>query len=125
MIKTMLIVGTGGFLGTISRFLLSRYIQQLWPSYIPYGTLIVNVLGCFLIGVLYGISERTQMFGSEWRFFLTVGFCGAFTTFSTFTNENMILLRDQEYFLSFLYIALSLILGLGATFTGHIFTKSI
>lgn len=125
MLKTLIIVGTGGFLGTISRFLVSKYFQQFWTSYLPYGTLVVNVAGCLLIGILYGLSVRHAVHGGDWKLFFTVGFCGAFTTFSAFTIENIIMLKDQEYFRVLLYISASLILGFGATILGFFISKSV
>jgi fluoride exporter len=123
MIKTLLFVGTGGFLGSISRYLVSRIIQNNFPSAFPYGTFFVNLTGCFLIGLIYGISEKSTLLTPGWRLFLAVGFCGGFTTFSTFANENLALLRDGEFFNFFLYTGLSVLLGITATFIGVLITK--
>jgi CrcB protein len=123
MLKTLLLVGSGGFLGSICRFLSSRYIQSSFPSAFPFGTFFVNISGCLLIGLIYGFSEKNSLFNSGWKMFLTIGFCGGFTTFSTFANENLALLRDGAYFHFAVYTVLSVILGIGATFTGVIITK--
>jgi CrcB protein len=123
MIKTLLLVGTGGFLGSVSRYLASRFMQDHIPSAFPFGTFFVNVAGCFLIGLIYGLSEKSALFTSGWKMFLAVGFCGGFTTFSTFANENLALLRDGEYYYFFLYTILSVILGIAATFLGILITK--
>jgi fluoride exporter len=123
MIKTLLLVGTGGFLGSISRFLASRYMQDNFPSAFPFGTFFVNITGCLLIGLIYGISERSSAFSTGWKMFLAVGFCGGFTTFSTFANENLAMLRDGDFFHFFLYTGLSVFLGITATFLGVIVTK--
>jgi fluoride exporter len=123
MIKTLLLVGTGGFLGSISRFLASRFVQENLPFSFPFGTFFVNVSGCLLVGLIYGISERSSLLTSEWKMFLAVGFCGGFTTFSTFANENLALLRDGEFFYFLLYTGLSLFLGITATFLGVIITR--
>jgi CrcB protein len=125
LLKLILIIGTGGFIGTVLRFLLGRFIQQHVLSPFPYGTFIINVLGCFLIGIFYGISEKGNIMNAEWRLFLTVGFCGGFTTFSAFANENIALLRDGEFFFFALYTALSVFLGLLATYLGSILIKII
>jgi len=123
MIKTLFIIGSGSFLGGISRYLLSRSVQNSIISSFPFGTFIVNILGCFLIGLFYGLSERGNLINNEWRMFLTVGFCGGFTTFSTFANENISLLRDGNFFYFSLYAGFSLFLGLTATYLGNLITK--
>jgi CrcB protein len=123
MIKTLLLVGAGGFLGSISRFLASRFMQNNFPSAFPFGTLFVNITGCFLLGLIYGISERSSLVNPGWKLFLTVGFCGGFTTFSTFANENLAMLRDGDFFHFLLYTGLSVFLGIAATFLGVLITK--
>lgn len=123
MIRTLLLVGTGGFLGSVTRYLASRFIQVHAPSSFPLGTFLVNITGCLLIGLIYGFSERSAAFGPGWKLFLAAGFCGGFTTFSTFANENLSLLRDGDIFLFFLYTGMSIFLGIGATFLGIAVTK--
>jgi CrcB protein len=123
MFKTLLFIGTGGFIGSISRFLASKFIQNNFPTVFPYGTFLVNITGCFMIGVIYGLSERSALFSSGWKMFLTVGFCGGFTTFSTFANENLAMLRDGDFFHFLIYTGLSVFLGIGATLVGILITK--
>jgi CrcB protein len=123
MIKTIFLVGTGGFLGSVSRFLASRFMQNNFPSAFPFGTFLVNITGCFLIGLIYGLSERSSLVSPGWKMFLAVGFCGGFTTFSTFANENLALLRDGDFFNFLMYTGLSVFLGITATFLGVLITK--
>ena len=123
MIRTLLFIGTGGFIGSISRFLASRFMQNNFPSAFPFGTFFVNIAGCLLIGLIYGFSERTSLLTPGLKMFLTVGFCGGFTTFSTFANENLALLRDGDFFHFVIYTGLSVFLGIAATFFGVMITK--
>ncbi len=123
MFKTLLLIGTGGFIGSISRFLASKAIQDNFPTVFPYGTFLVNISGCFLIGLIYGLSERSTLFSSGWKMFLAVGFCGGFTTFSTFANENLAMLRDGDFFHFMVYTGLSVFLSIGAALCGILITK--
>jgi CrcB protein len=115
--KIVLLVGFGSFIGGMSRYLVTLFVQNKVLSTFPYGTLAVNIIGCFLIGVIYGLSERGNM-NPEWRLFLATGIMGGFTTFSSFSNETVSMLRDAEYLPAFSYVAFSIIVGLAATFGG-------
>ncbi len=125
MFKIILIIGSGSFLGGIARFLASRYVQNTFISAFPYGTFLVNIIGCLLIGIFFGISEKGNLMNTEWKMFLTVGFCGGFTTFSTFANENLALLRNGNIFHFALYAGLSVFLGIMATYLGNMITKIV
>ena len=115
--KLLLVVGVGSFIGGISRYLVSLFVQNKFLSTFPFGTLVVNITGCFLIGVVYALSEKGNV-NAEWRLFLITGFLGGFTTFSSFSNETVSMLRDAQYWQALSYIGISIIVGLAATFGG-------
>ncbi len=125
MLKTLLAIGSGSFVGGIARYLLSRYIQNSVISSFPLGTFWVNIIGCFLIGLFYGFAQKGNLPNTSLLLFLTVGFCGGFTTFSTFSIENIVMLRDGSYFYFSLYTSLSVFVCLLATFGGNALTKII
>ena len=120
--KIILAVGIGSCIGGICRYLLSIFIQHKFLSAFPYGTLSVNIIGCLLIGIVFGISERSLL-GVEWRMFLATGCLGGFTTFSSFSNETIGLIRDGQYWPAFTYVCISVVAGLLATFTGIFLIK--
>jgi len=123
MLKQLLLIGTGGFIGSVARFLVSRLNTRIdWLS-IPMGTLTVNVLGSLLIGFLIGISEKSPILTVEWRMFLMVGLCGGFTTFSSFSGENLVLMKNGQILPLLLYTGLSIFLGFIAVYLGYISTK--
>lgn len=115
--RIILAIGIGSFMGGIARYLLSQLIQNKFLSTFPFGTLSVNIIGCLLIGVIFGLSERGNV-TMIWRLFLVTGFLGGFTTFSSFSNETVGLIRDGQIWQAFAYIASSVIIGLLATFVG-------
>jgi CrcB protein len=115
-----LFVGTGGFIGAVLRYWLSGLIQQFSIStFFPIGTLVVNLLGCLLIGFLSELAEEHGVFTAESRALVFVGVLGGFTTFSTFSNETMNLLREGQNSFAFVNIAGHLILGIGAVWLGR------
>ncbi len=116
-----MIAGSGGLLGTICRFLASRYLFTLFVSTFPFATFIINIAGCLLIGIIFGLTQKSNFLNAEWILFLTVGFCGGFTTFSAFALENLTLLNNGNSFHFALYTGLSIFLGIMATWLGHWF----
>lgn len=122
----ILLVGIGGFLGSVARYLMSGYVQQLSRSIsFPFGTLAVNLLGCFVIGFLAQLADARGIFSAESRAFVFVGILGGFTTFSSFGNETMNLLRDGEALLAFANVAVHLVVGLAAVWLGRITAHQI
>jgi|SRR6185312_268482 len=115
MLKTITLVGIGGAIGSILRYLASTGIQNKFLSAFPFGTMFVNISGCFLIGIIYALALRNNI-SPEWRFFLATGICGGYTTFSTFSYESLSLLRDGEIWYATAYMSLSVVLGILATF---------
>lgn len=123
--RILLIIGAGGFLGSIARYLSQLGISRVLPVIFPYGTLAVNVSGCFLIGIIYALSDRATALTPELRFFLATGFCGGFTTFSTFSYEAYNLIREGQYVFLSLYISMSVIIGVFATFLAITLIRAI
>lgn len=117
--KSILIVGVGGFVGSVARYALSAWVAQLTPqSRFPFGTFAVNILGCLVAGVLTGLAERHELFGPETRLLLFTGLLGGFTTFSAFGLETMSLLRRGEISVALTYVIASVVLGLLAAWLG-------
>lgn len=123
MIKTILIIGLGGAIGSILRYLTSLFVARYWENNFPLATLITNVLGCFLIGLFIGLLDKQQLANSDLKWFLITGFCGGYTTFSTFGYENFGLLQGQQSLMAFAYIASSVIVGLMAVWFGLFVAK--
>ena len=127
MLRLIIIVGTGSFIGGVARFLTSRVVHNLsiTSGSFPFATFIVNITGCFLIGLFYGLAERGHIMNEEWRIFLTVGLCGGFTTFSAFSGENVSFLKESNFLLFLTYTGLSVFSGIAATYLGNLTTRLI
>ncbi len=121
--KHILLVGLGGGIGSIARYLCQRWAYAIYPHHFPWGTFAVNVIGCLLIGIFWGISFKSFESNESWKLFLMVGLCGGFTTFSAFTLEGIGLIREQRLALFFSYVAASVLLGLLATYIGMRITR--
>jgi fluoride exporter len=125
MIKNILLIGAGGFIGSVARYFVSHLNISIRFFSIPVGTLLVNIAGCFAIGILTGFAERNDLLNTGWRMFLMVGLCGGFTTFSTFAGENLMLLHNGQYASLLIYTGLSLFLGFAAVYFGYAITNTI
>lgn len=121
--KNILIVGVGGFAGSILRYLISVYSLSVYSGKFPFATFIVNVIGCLFIGLTYGFAERFEWMSPEMRLLIATGFCGGFTTFSAFAFENVRLLQNNEYGLFAGYVILSVVLCILATIAGIMLSR--
>jgi CrcB protein len=118
-VVNLLLVGIGGFVGSIARYALSGYVQDLTKGSFPAGTLAVNVLGCFLIGAISQLAEARALLPSEARALVVVGLLGGFTTFSAFGNETFNLLRDRDWTLAGANVAAHIVLAIGSVWVGR------
>jgi len=118
IVKNIVAVGAGSFIGGSARYLVSLMMKSVGKGF-PWATLIVNLAGCFLIGLLWGVFSRSSSEGSSWALFLTVGLCGGFTTFSTFSKEALMMLQYGNIWLFAGYVALSVVAGVALVATGY------
>lgn len=114
---SLLLVGLGGGLGSIARFLVGVGCARLLPGYFPFGTFFVNLVGCFLIGVFYGMFSREWLHDPGSKLWI-VGFCGGFTTFSSFSYDGLRLIQEEQWLTYGWYTGGSVLLGLLATYAG-------
>ena len=121
LIKTILAVGAGSFLGGAGRYLVSLVMKSISQRF-PWATLVVNLVGCFLIGLLWGVFSKNGTEGSNWALFLTVGLCGGFTTFSTFSKEALVMLQGGNVWGFAGYVAISVMAGIGLVALGYFLT---
>lgn len=121
--RIFLLVGAGGFLGSIARYLTEVWLIKHFPFAFPYGTFAANISGCLLIGVVFGLGQRFEWLTPELRLFLATGFCGGFTTFSSFILEYSILLQNTNYLTFDIYAINSFAVGLLSVFGGITLTK--
>jgi len=125
MNRGILFVAVGGLIGCVARYLIAIAVSRQVSSTFPFGTMGINIAGCFLIGIFYALAEKGNILTPEWRLFLTTGFCGGFTTFSTYSYESMNLMRDGQWLYLCIYVFGSNIIGLGGTFLGMTIIKSL
>jgi CrcB protein len=122
-VKNIALVVLGSASGGTLRYLMSLFFVSKGLTKLPWATLTVNLIGCFLIGVIYAISEKTVQGGNNLKLFLATGFCGGFTTFSAFAIENLQFIKQEATATAIAYIALSVVLGILLTFLGFVLFK--
>ncbi len=125
MLRTILLVGTGGFIGSVMRYLVQIFVEKGLSNTFPLGTLIANIAGSFIIGLIFALSEKGNLISAEWRMFLAVGICGGFTTFSSFAYNNFIMIKEHSFGQFFLNVGGSLFLGILAVYFGVIVIRAI
>ena len=125
MIKNLILVAIGGAFGSALRYLIHWMVNKKTTTQFPTQTFIVNLIGCLLIGLLIGYFAKNQNDNESLKLLLITGFCGGFTTFSTFASENISLIRDGVFLQFALYTSLSVFVGLLATYLGILITKLI
>ena len=123
IIKNIFLVGLGGGLGSMARYVCQKWVADNYAPHFPWGTFAVNIIGCLVIGIFWGLAFKSFATNESWKLFLMTGLCGGFTTFSAFTLEGIGLIREQRLVLFFSYIAVSVLLGLLATYIGMKITR--
>ena len=121
----LLIIALGGALGAVSRFLLGNAVSRALGSFLPYGTFVINIVGCFAMGLLMTIIVDREMLPTAWRLFLCVGFLGGFTTFSSFGYEALMLLTEGRMLAALAYAGGSVVLGLVAAAAGVLCARAV
>ena len=116
--KELIYVFIGGGLGSLVRFKIGQWINAFHNAYFPFGTFIINIVACFVMGFVIGLAEHKQLLSPANRLFWTVGFCGGFSTFSAFSSETLTLFQQGQNTTMLLYILLSVVICVTATFGG-------
>lgn len=125
MLTNLFVIGMGGFVGAIARYLTSAWVGQKWGRSFPAGTFVVNVVGCFIIGFAMSLFIEKVFVSARWRAFLLIGFVGSFTTFSTFEYETSALLQDGEWFIALANVVLSVTVGFIALKMGQTLARTL
>lgn len=123
MLKEIMLVGLGGGVGSVLRYLVSIWLGKVGRAGFPWTTFAVNMLGCMLIGILIGLLAKSQQTGQQLRLLLVTGFCGGYTTFSTFASENLALLQSGQVIMTIVYVLSSTVLGILLVAAGCLLVK--
>lgn len=123
MIRLLFFVAVGGALGSALRFTMQRLLNPVEQNAFPTGTLLVNILGCLLLGIGWGLSDKYHSVSEETKLFLLTGLCGGFTTLSAFSQESLLMIRAERFFILAIYLLITILGGWLATWAGYkIFT---
>ena len=123
MMRAIILVGVGGGIGSIFRYLTAVVVNKYFQPAFPWATFVANILGCLIIGLLLGFFERHQLTNSDLKYLFVTGFCGGYTTFSAFASENINLFQTGHSLTAFIYIAASVLVGLFAVWLGLMLTR--
>ena len=123
--KELIYVFIGGGLGSLVRFLLSKWVNAFHNSTFPFGTFTINIIACFALGFIIGLADHKQLLSPASRLFWAVGFCGGFSTFSAFSSESLTLIQQSQNSTMLLYILLTVVVCLTATFGGLFIAQRI
>ena len=118
IIRNTVFIGCGSFIGGAARYLVSIAMKTVSKGF-PWGTLLVNLAGCLAIGLLWGLFSRNATENSSWALFMTVGICGGFTTFSTFSKEALMMLQEGNFINFLAYVAISVVAGIALAAAGY------
>jgi len=125
MLRTLLIVGSGGFIGSVMRYLVQIFVEKGMATTFPWGTFVANITGSFIIGIVFAFAEKGNLMNAEWRLFFAVGICGGFTTFSSFAYNNLIMIKENSIGYLLFNIGGSLFAGILAVYLGIILVRAI
>lgn len=119
MFKELIIAGCGGFVGTAGRYLVGKWSSGIWHGAFPMGTFLVNVIGCFIIGLFFGLLENAKVMTPQENVLLITGFCGGFTTFSSFADDMWVLAQKGDWMTFALYLSISVVAGVLLVWAGR------